>query len=99
MIPAYIAQPVAVTPPARTGFTTPEPAYDADIPIRIAEKPDPWTFDEKQRVRTAAMIAKQRYPGPIGELVCAELLEWADYGWRLSSGGRVMQAVEHLLAP
>lgn len=97
MIPAYVGHAPIQAPPPRTGFTTPEPSYVPDVPIRIADKLDPASFDEKQRIRTAAHLARARYPGPIGELVFRELIEWADTGWRLSPGGLVMQAVENLL--
>lgn len=99
MIPTVAPYSYTAPPPSRAGFDTPEPLYVAEQPIRITDQPDTWTFDEKQRVRTAANMARQRYPGPVGDLVCAELLQWAEYGWRLAPGGRVMQVVEQLLAP
>ena len=96
--PANIAPLVTVAPmPSRNGFDTPEPVYVTDAPMRIDEKLPAADFDTKQRVRTAAMVAKSRYPGPVGELVCRELLDWAEFGYRLSPAGHIMQLVAHIM--
>ena len=39
---------------------------------------------EKMQVRAAAHRAKQLYPGPVGDLVARELLDWEQFGYRFT---------------
>lgn len=51
------------------------------------------------RLTRAAFRARVVYPGPVGRLVCRELLAWSAFGHRLGGEGIVMQVVDELLEP
>jgi hypothetical protein len=55
-------------------------------------------MDQQQRMqlRTAAVRAKRVYPGPVGELLYRELLDWETFGYRLGGGGFVTRLIDHL---
>jgi hypothetical protein len=53
---------------------------------------------ERTRVRTAALHAKRRYPGPVGQLVSDELLAWAEFGY-VFGPGRARELVDFLMHP
>jgi hypothetical protein len=57
--------------------------------------PDPETGSAITR---AALRACTIYPGPVGRLVCRELMAWADFGHRLGGDGLVAQLVREILA-
>jgi hypothetical protein len=49
---------------------------------------------ERMRLRAAALRASRIYPGPVGELVCRELLSWDEFGYRLGGQSMIMRIVE-----
>lgn len=51
----------------------------------------------KERLRAAADRAKQRYPGPVGDLLHQELLSWMVFG-RLLGSALIMRLTDELLA-
>lgn len=53
---------------------------------------------DKLRIRAAAFRATRLYPGPVGELISAELLDWEAFGYRLGGTRLVMRLVDHVLA-
>lgn len=53
-------------------------------------------FRETLRYRTAARQARQRYPGPLGELVYRELVAYAELGYWIGDGV-IPRLVEELL--
>jgi hypothetical protein len=53
---------------------------------------------QKMRVRVAALRATRLYPGPVGELLCRELLDWEEFGYRFGGAGLVTRLVDHLSA-
>lgn len=63
-------------------------------PSNPADRLDP---HEKMRIRAAAFRAKKLYPGPVGELVSKELLDWEGFGYRFDRHGLVGRLVEHLM--
>jgi hypothetical protein len=52
---------------------------------------------ERQRLRTAAFRAQRVYPGPVGELLYAEIMAWEEFGWRLGSKKQMMTLVDHIM--
>ncbi|MGI8799721.1 MAG: hypothetical protein ACR2GE_10620 [Pseudonocardia sp.] len=52
---------------------------------------------EKMRLRAAAHRASRLYPGPVGELLCLELLSWEEFGYRLGGEQMIMRIVDHVL--
>lgn len=67
------------------------------VPHDARNSAEPMALHEKSRLRAAAFRAKRLYPGPVGELVSRELLDWEDFGFRLASGGLIMSLVEHVM--
>lgn len=70
----------------------------ANLPLT---NPTPGTADranhlDRQRLREAAHHAKRRYPGPVGELIAAELLVWEGFGFRFGGAGPITRLVDHL---
>jgi hypothetical protein len=53
---------------------------------------------QRMRLRTAAFRATQVYPGPVGELLCRELLDWEEFGYRFGGGALVSRLTDHLLS-
>lgn len=60
-------------------------------------RPELSTFEDKTRMRRAAELARQLYPGPVGELVCIELRDWAAFGYRFGSSSHIVRLVAHLI--
>lgn len=52
---------------------------------------------EKSRLRAAAFRATRLYPGPVGELLCRELLTWEEFGYRLGGQQLMLRLVDHIL--
>lgn len=50
------------------------------------------------RLRVAAHAARRRYPGPVGDLVARELLEWEAFGFRFGAHRRVADLATAVLA-
>ena len=72
-------------------------------PIRTRR---PWTArpasapldtEDVLRIRRAVSVALDRYPGPVGQLIAAELLDYADQGWRGAAEGLSERMVADLL--
>lgn len=72
-------------------------------PIRTRR---PWTpppalspldTEDVLRIRRAAGAALDRYPGPVGQLIAAELLDYADQRWRGAAEGLSERLVADLL--
>jgi len=59
---------------------------------------NPVRMDHQQwmQVRAAALRATRVYPGPVGELLRRELLDWADFGYRFGGRALVTRLIEHL---
>jgi hypothetical protein len=51
---------------------------------------------QRMRLRTAAFRAAQVYPGPVGELLCRELLDWEEFGYRFGGGAFMTRLIDHL---
>jgi hypothetical protein len=49
--------------------------------------------DERMRVRMAALRATRVFPGPVGELVSKDLLDWEQFGFRFGGYGLVARLV------
>ncbi|MEU7819087.1 hypothetical protein [Pseudonocardia sp. NPDC049154] len=91
-------QPRAARPDARP--LPPGPVDRADDLLdrpsrRRASMPD----DQRMRLRRAALLAPERFPGPVGELLCRELLIWEDFGHRFGAHTLVSRLVEEILEP
>jgi hypothetical protein len=73
-------------------------------PIRtrrpLTPQPAPPRLDTADvlRIRRAAGVALDRYPGPVGKLIAGELLDYADQGWRGDGEGLSERLVADLLA-
>ncbi|WP_433502036.1 hypothetical protein ACQP04_19740 [Pseudonocardia halophobica] len=55
--------------------------------------------DQRVRLRRAALLAPERFPGPVGELLARELLIWEDFGHRFGAHALVARLVEEILEP
>jgi hypothetical protein len=51
---------------------------------------------QRMQLRTAAFRATRVYPGPVGELLCRELLDWEEFGYRFGGGALITRLVDHL---
>lgn len=51
---------------------------------------------DRMRLRAAAFRATRVYPGPVGELVCRELLAFEEFGYILGLQGPTMKLVAHI---
>jgi hypothetical protein len=51
---------------------------------------------DRSRLRAGAFKATKVYPGPVGELICSELLAYDEFGYRLGSKRKVMSLLEHV---
>lgn len=54
---------------------------------------------DRMRLREAAFAATRRYPGPVGELLCRELMSWEEFGYRLGGHALIFAVADHLLTP
>ncbi|MCE3552257.1 hypothetical protein LWC33_12405 [Pseudonocardia sp. RS11V-5] len=60
-------------------------------------RPTPLETEDVLRVRRAVSVALDRYPGPVGQLIAAELLDYADQAWRGEPEGLSERLVADLL--
>lgn len=51
---------------------------------------------DRARIRAAAFRATRVYPGPVGELICSEVMAWEEWGYKFGSSSRIMALVEHI---
>ena len=51
---------------------------------------------QRMQLRTAAFRATRVYPGPVGELLRRELLDWEEFGYRFGGGALVTRLIDHL---
>lgn len=56
---------------------------------------EPAGMDSQQhmRLRAAAFRAQKLWPGPIGNLIYREIINWESFGYQLGGHGEVMQLV------
>ena len=52
---------------------------------------------DRFELHKAAIKAKLRYPGPVGELIARELDIWLQFGYRFERRGLTGRLVAHLL--
>jgi hypothetical protein len=76
----------------RLGAKIPPPP--PQTPSDPAPRLDP---HEKMRIRSAAFRATRLYPGPVGELISKELLDWEEFGYRFDTKGAAARLVDHVL--
>jgi hypothetical protein len=84
--------------PVGAGLRRPLPEHPmtASTAAPVAGRPpDPGT---ESAITRAALRACTIYPGPVGRLVCRELIAWADFGHRLGGDSLVAQLVREILA-
>jgi hypothetical protein len=60
-------------------------------------RPAPLETEHVLRIRRAVSVALDRYPGAVGQLIAAELLDYADQGWRGEAEGLSERLVADLL--
>jgi hypothetical protein len=93
--PTAEAEPPAPMPPR--GYTPPPAGAPLGEPVNKPEKLD---HHDKMKIRAAAFQAKRQYPGPVGELICKELLDWEDFGFRFGNrGGLIGRLVAEVTRP
>lgn len=83
-------------------LVAPRPPSAADsgpgsVPPAACDPARPADAHELARLHAAALQARRRYPGPVGELVCAELLAWASFGYRLGGRSQIAAIVDDVL--
>lgn len=69
--------------------------YSTTVPT---DAPARMESDERMQMRAAAFRATRAFPGPVGELVSRELLDWEQFGNRLGGRGMVMRLVAAVMA-
>jgi hypothetical protein len=83
-----------------TSWQTRTPGLCEPVTAKPADRAptDASRFDahEGMRVRNASRLAAMLLPGPLGKLVERELLDYANFGYRLDQGGLVMSVVRQL---
>lgn len=62
------------------------------LPTPVEARPD------GAQVQRAVILARQHYPGPIGDFLARELDVWRNFGYRFETGGRLGRLVTALLA-
>ncbi len=67
-------------------------------PIPIPGDADRLRLHESSRIRAAALHARRRYPGPLGELVARELTAYAEFGYRFAADALIPRLVTDILA-
>ncbi|GAA2858426.1 hypothetical protein GCM10010472_14750 [Pseudonocardia halophobica] len=78
----------------------PGPVDRADDPLdRPSRRRASMPNDQRVRLRRAALLAPERFPGPVGELLSRELLIWEDFGHRFGAHTLVSRLVEEILEP
>ena len=66
--------------------------------VRAIDPPPSLAFHETSRLRTAAYLATRLHPGPIGELIQREILDWSEFGFRFDRHGLVGRLVNELMS-
>lgn len=73
-------------------------SLDPLVPIKASPDARLEAMDmlDRARIRAAAFRATRVYPGPVGELVSRELMDFEQWGYRLGSLGPTMRLVAHI---
>ncbi len=79
---------------AATYLNTPPPVYGVAEPI---ERPEKLPVHTASRFRAAAVQARTRYPGVVGDVLAEHLLFHVDSGWLGDPKGRAARLASHLL--
>lgn len=77
-----------VTPVLSSGTPVPQPSV-----LEIARS------ERRKRVRSAAVLARRVYPGPVGDILAHELNAWDEYGhllYDMPENAPLLRLVEHL---
>lgn len=75
-------------------INTPPPVYSVAEPI---ERPEKLPAHSASRFRAAAVQARTRYPGVVGDVLAEHLLFHVDSGWLGDPKGRAARLASHLL--
>jgi hypothetical protein len=51
---------------------------------------------QRMRLRAAAFQATLVYPGPVGELLRRELMDWEEFGYRFGGGAFIERLIDHV---
>ncbi|MCE3549898.1 hypothetical protein LWC33_00330 [Pseudonocardia sp. RS11V-5] len=87
-------------PPPAARTHPPGPAHRAEDPLdRPSRRHATMPADQRVLLRRAALVAPERYPGPVGELLARELLLWEDFGHRFGAHTLVSRLVAQILDP
>lgn len=79
--------------------TTLRPVAKSPDPTAAQQAPEPLEHAERGRARQAAVNARRRYPGPVGDLLARELDGFADFGYRISQGALMARLIAELTEP
>ena len=85
-------------PTAYRGRENSQPIYVdvvPDPPVRLAQRTD---RPDGVLLSAAALRVTRLHPGPIGELVAHEILDFAKFGSSFGADSLVMRAVRHIMA-
>ncbi|MCE0762884.1 hypothetical protein LWC35_08150 [Pseudonocardia kujensis] len=87
-------------PPPTARPHPPGPAHRAEDPLdRPSRRRATMPADQRVLLRRAALLAPERYPGPVGELLERELLLWEDFGHRFGAHALVSRLIAQILDP
>jgi hypothetical protein len=73
-----------------------QPPYVPGIAVLPTCAPERMDHHDRSRFRAGAFKATKVYPGPVGELICSELMAWDEWGFRLGAKRKVMMLLEHI---
>lgn len=73
-----------------------QPPFVPGITVAATNPPERMDHHDRSRLRAGAFKATKVYPGPVGELICSELLAYDEFGYRLGSKRKVMSLLEHI---
>lgn len=86
-----------MTTPVTLGTT--RPAAETDQQSQpVTDRPEVASPKDRAGLRLAAFHATRLYPGPVGELICAELLAVESWGYRIAGTSRAHRLAQHVLA-
>jgi hypothetical protein len=66
-------------------------------PIKPESPPEYLDYEEKLRLRRAAFVASQKYPGVIGSVLGEYLRSWEEFGFRFGGDSQVNTLVSEIL--
>jgi hypothetical protein len=75
-----------------------QPPFVQAMAVCPTDPPPRMDHHERMQLRAAAFRATRVFPGPVGELICKELMDWETMGVRLGSHGMIRRLVAAVMS-